>query len=119
MGRSIKANIGDTIYFKYSDGTIGEGTVIRIESDEYEYNGKIYKYNNYYIDSNACIEDYNCLSTKHPKVIKYLLEQAKVKEDKRNSLIKFVFGENYNACKRDIEICEKAIEWYKSTIENS
>ena len=76
MSRTKKRKVGDRIFYKNYDGTIGTATIKRIEPDEtvfdkngkYLRNGKKYKFNYYHTSDTEAIEDYNCLSDNDPRV---------------------------------------------------
>lgn len=99
MARTKQRKVGDRIFFKRYDGTIGTAIIKRIEPvvdthmNKYGNRlkaGKVFKYNEYRTGVNTVIEDYNCLSDDDPRVKEYCKGKKFITSDFADELRKFL-----------------------------
>lgn len=111
MARDIK--VGDTIFYKCYDGTIGSAIVRDIQPKEYEdwLTKKKIQYNWLRTSEYSGIEDYNTLAPSNPKVRAYMKAKKVEMEAKRAKMIEYVFGVEHKPTKKEINICERAALW--------
>ena len=78
--------VGDRIFLEdWNDKEIFDCVVTAVEPREYEYNGKVHKFNMLHTGSHTMTEDYNCISERDPRVIEY----KKTHTDPRKFVKKF------------------------------
>ena len=73
-----KYKVGDRIFYKNFDGTIGTDIVIKVEEQEREdEKGRPYKFQWLEVDEYSGIENYNCLSPRNPQCAAIARKYAK------------------------------------------
>jgi len=88
------ANIGDRIYFKYYDDTIGSAVILGMEDRKYDHPDGEFNFKMYKVGSHSKIEDYNCLPEDDPRVQEY------IKKNKKN----FEFEDKFREFMKDYDI---------------
>lgn len=86
----MEHKVGDTVYFEYYDGSIGNRIIKEMEPKSYlDGNGNTVHYNRYNF-GDTVIEDYNCISENDPRVQEYIKKEQIELEQKLTSLSEFI-----------------------------
>ena len=112
MARTKQRKVGDRIFYKNYDGTIGTATIKKIEPSEsvfdkkgnYLGNGKKYKFNYYHTSDTEAIEDYNCLFDNDPRVKAFCKGKKFITADFESELRNFLF--EHGAHKGDDDVAQ-------------
>ena len=109
MQRNIK--VGDRIYYKCYDNTIGSAIVTKIEPRTYWDNGKRYDFNMLFTGPHSVIEDYNTLAPSNKKVRAYIKEVKAKRKALINEALMFAYPDRKDFSKEERKACDRLLDF--------